>query len=199
MNLTCKKLLLFLCVVMAFFCFGVEAFAEEGPGPGRRIWDNILLLVNFGILVFLFLKYAKKPLMDFLAGEREKIRGNLDTLNSRLNDVNSAMKTEAEKLKDIDKRIQEIREEIIRIGQNEKQMIIEQAMIKADKMVEGAKSEAGYKLVAAKRALNAEITDIAVSIVEKKLIKEISPDDNDELINQFVLSLDTSKHFFESE
>ena len=66
-----------LCVMMFLLFFCPNSFAEEEITSGRRLWDNIMLWVNFGILAFFFMKYAKKPLLTFLSGERLKVEDNI--------------------------------------------------------------------------------------------------------------------------
>lgn len=188
-----KKSLLVLCAVSCIFFLGTQAFAAEELSHGRKIWDNILLWLNFGILVFLFIKYAKKPLMDYLRREATKISEKLDELRSRHDHVESIMKGEADRLANIDKRILELREIIIEIAQKEKEAIIEQAKINADQMIEKAKSEAAVRLAAAKKALNDEVAEIAISMVQENLKKGISPEDNERLVDQFILDLSNNE------
>ena len=38
---------------------GTDAYAAQKISAGRKIWDTVMLFINFGILVFLFIRYAK--------------------------------------------------------------------------------------------------------------------------------------------
>ena len=193
-NITAFFLFLGICVL----CFWADAFAVEEISHGRKLWNNILLWFNFGILVFLFIKYAKKPLMDYLLGERRKIKEKLDTLDSKFQAANSTMNAEAEKLKNIDTQLNEMREGILQIGQEEKEKIIAKANITAEQMIEKAKAESEYRLIAAKKALSNEIVDISVSVAKERLLKGISNEDNDKAINHFIETLSDSKKYFAS-
>ncbi len=196
MSLISKKTV-FLCIVICFICLCGDVFAdEEGISQGRKIWDNILLFFNFAILVVLFIKFARKPLMNFLFGERKKIKEKLDSLNSKLQTAKSTIDAENEKFKNIDKYLNEMRESILQIGKEEKEKIIAEAHITAEQMLENAKMESEYRLIAAKKALNNEIADIAVSVAEERLIKAISNEDNDKVINNFIESLSENKKYF---
>ncbi|NQT56620.1 MAG: ATP synthase F0 subunit B [Desulfobacteraceae bacterium] len=152
-----------------------------------------MLFVNFAILVFLFLKFAKKPLIGYLRGVRDKIKNELDTINGRFNDVKSTLDEEANKLKDIDQRIKEIQENAREIAKREKDKIIEDAKIAAEKMIENAKRYHNYRMALAKKALSDEMVDVAISMVEEKLTKKISEEDNEKLINKFFTDLQTLK------
>jgi len=184
-----------LYVYVFFFC--PDAFGAEKMSSGRRLWDNIMLWVNFGILVFFFLKYARKPLMDFLRGVRDKTKKDLDTIEKQLKDAESRMNAESAKIEEIEQYIEAIRQNIIEMGKKEKERIIEEAKLTADRMIEDAKAYSGYQLAKARKQLSDEMVDIAISMVKERLIKGISEQDNEKLINQFIADLDTSKQQIE--
>jgi F-type H+-transporting ATPase subunit b len=191
---TRKKYLipLTLCVGFLVILCCPDAFAAGELGPGRRLWNNIMLWVNFGILAFFFFRYAKKPLMDYLRGERQKIEENLNTTDGQLRDVKTIMDQEGEKLRRIDERLQEIRNSVTEIGRREKEMIIKQAKIAAEKMVRDAEVYANYRLAMARKALSDEMVDMAISMVEARLKTGISDEDNERIIDEFVMDLESS-------
>jgi F-type H+-transporting ATPase subunit b len=170
-----------------------EAFAEDGAGLGRKLWDNIMLWVNFGILVFFFVKYAKKPLMTYLRGVRKKIEENLASINAQMQHAKSLMAVETSKLEGIDQEIKETRERFLEMGRLEKEKIIESGRITAEKMIEDAQAYANYKLATARKEISDELVDMAISMVEDKLMKEVSQEDSDRLVVQFMTDLESSK------
>ncbi|MBW1886977.1 MAG: ATP synthase F0 subunit B [Deltaproteobacteria bacterium] len=174
-----------------------DAFAGEGISTGRKIWDNILLWINFGILVYFFLKYGKQPLKDFIHGERNKIDVTLNTADEKLNKAKSVLDEESDSLKDIDGRLQELKKSIIEMGQKEKEKAIETAKTTANQMMEDAKKESQYKLAMARKALKDEMVEIAISLVEGRLKEKISLEDDRILVNQFIDRLDTSRRYFD--
>jgi F-type H+-transporting ATPase subunit b len=173
--------------------YSPDAFAEGGVTPGRRLWDNIMLWVNFGILVFFFLKFARKPLMDFLRGARDKIKAELDTISSRLKEVEATRDAEADRLKSIDQRLKEVQQGILEMGRREKEQIIQQGKNAAEKMVVSAKAYSKYRMNLAKKDLSDQMVDIAISVAEERLRKAISEKDNENLNNLFIRHLETSK------
>ena len=188
----CMTMLVF-SISTYVFLFCPDAFAAEKLSSGRRLWDNIMLWVNFGILVFFFLKYARKPLMDFLRGVRDKIKKDLDESEKQLKDAESHMDAESAKMEEIEKHIEKIQQNIIEMGKKEKEKIIEKAKITAKRMIEDAKAYSGYQIARARKELSNEMVDIAISIVKEKLTEGISEEDNEKLINQFIVDLGTSK------
>ena len=87
-------------------------------------------------------------------------------------------------------------EECKRQYQTGKEKIIENAQQTAEQMVEDTKNKSEFKLERAKKSLGIETMDIAVSIARGKIEKEISQEDDESLINQFLSGLDTVKGNF---
>ncbi|MCJ7593295.1 MAG: ATP synthase F0 subunit B, partial [Desulfobacterales bacterium] len=146
-----------------------DVFAEGGPSPGRKLWDSVMLWVNFGILIFVFLKFARKPLMAYLGGVRKKIEENLNTVNEESRGAKSLLSSESDKLAGIDQQLKEIRESIIEIAKAEKESLIESGKMTGEKMIENARAYASHRLASAKKAVSDELVDMAISMAEEKL------------------------------
>ena len=170
-----------------------DAFAEGGASPGRTLWNNIMLWVNFGILVFFFVRYARKPLMAYLRSVRKKIEENLSGIKEEITGANSLYASESAKLKGIDQDLKAIRERILDIAGEERDWIVESGRIAAERMIENAKSYANHRLAMARNAIADELVDEAISLAEEKLRKGLSEDDNQRLIARFIKDLETSE------
>ena len=179
--------------VFWFFAPYAEVLAADELSLGRKLWDNILLFVNFGILVFLFLKYGRKPLMDYLRGVGKDVESGLNKVEARLNHATSLRDAELDKLKNIQAQIDKIRADILELGRYEKEKHIEEGKIAAENMIEQAKNYAQRRIQEARKVLADEMIDRAFSTVEKAFVKEFSPKDNDNVVNQFLNDLKTTK------
>ena len=51
----------------------LKASDKQEASKSRQIWDIIWRFINFFILVFVLVKYARKPLMGFLHGHSQEI------------------------------------------------------------------------------------------------------------------------------
>jgi len=197
LNLKINKIILAEIVLLLgvcwFFAPDAEVFAADELSSGRRLWDNILLFANFGILVFFFIKYARKPLMDYLRGTRNDVESGLNKVEARLNHATSLRDAELDKLKNIQAEIDKIRANILELGRHEKEKHIEEGKIAAENMIEQAKNYAQRRIQETKKVLADEMIDRAFSTVEKVFVKEFSPKDNDNIVNQFLNDLKTTK------
>ena len=183
-----------ICFGALIFLFdGSSAFAQEAMSPGRRVWNNIMLFFNFGILVFVFVKYARKPLMDLLRNMCRKIEETLNTAGHQLREAQSRLDEEKAKLETIEGHLKTIEERILQIAETEKAAIIEHGRLSAERMIENAGSYATYRLSVAQKALSDELVDMAVSIARKRLAGGVSAQDDERLVEDFLAGLETSK------
>ena len=181
-----------ICIVGIVFLFWLNPFSPTG----RIIWDNVMLLVNFGILVFLFIKFARKPLMNFIHGESKKISKGITEVEEQVREARSLMDSEASKLGGMDERVKQIHEQIIEIGKREKDKIIEKAKVAAQQMIEDAEKKAQYGLETAKARFSEDMLDMAISMAVDILKKGVTPEDNEIIIDQFSEGLNSKKGHF---
>jgi F-type H+-transporting ATPase subunit b len=185
-------LLLLVCLAVGLL-FYVDVFSLEKESTGRKLWDNFMLFVNFGILVFLFIKYAKTPMMNFLRSERDSVEEELNKLTEEKQEIQSQRDAEADQIKDIDRIVEEIRSHILEMGKKEKEKIIQQGKALADKIIQDAKTYSENRIVAARQELSEEMVDMALSMARERLSKGMTDKDNDNLVNQFITNLQATK------
>jgi len=193
LNRCYRNMLFFALIGIGILAAGTYAQAADEVSSGRRLWDNIMLWVNFGILVFLFIRYAKEPLMKFLRGQKEKVELELNNFNEQLEEKTALFEAEALKLKNIDARIDEIQTRLTQLGERERAEIIEQAQAEAQRIIEKAELAANSAVTSAKKTLNAELADIAIEIVKERLHKGLSPADQENLVDQFLTGLSANR------
>ena len=186
------NLLSFASLTFVLF-FAFDTSASEGVSGGRTISHTIMLFVNFGIFAFLFFKYAKKPLMNFLRSERESVENQINELTDKQQGIQSQRDAEAEQLKDIDRIIEELRNSILEMGEREKEKIIQQGKSLAEKMIRDAEAYSENRIIAARQELSEEMVDMALSMTKEKLLKNMTDKDNDNLVGQFITNLQTTK------
>ncbi|MCF8062146.1 MAG: ATP synthase F0 subunit B [Deltaproteobacteria bacterium] len=163
-----------------------DALAAEEISGGRKLYDTIMMWVNFGILVFFFMKYGKPALMNFLTGERNRIQKTLHEIEKDVNLSKMRMEEESKKLENIDDYIQQIRADILEMGRMEKERIVQDARQSAEQMIENAGKEFAVKLEGATRTLNDGLVDQAVEQAGEKLRKAFSDQDNEKQITGFI-------------
>lgn len=180
-------ILIVIYAIAGIIVFNIDKEATEA----RKLYETIMLFVNFLILVFFFIKYAKNPLMNLLHGEQKKIAERIENLEDQLKDAKSLMEKEAANLEKMDDRLKEIKSNILEIGKRERENIIENAKITAKQMIDDAEKEAEFNIIAARDRFGHDMLDKAVSIAVDRLIKGISLEDNEKVVDKFASNLST--------
>lgn len=184
--------------IMVLFCFciittalvleisGGFALAEESTGSWRSTYDHILLWVNFSIIVFLIIKYAKTPLMNFLRGEKEDIAKKIEKIETEKNSINARLKEAENKIKDSKDHIKILKEKIIRKGKKGKQDIIEDAHQQSISMIENSKQKIENLIQQKKNSFRIEMIDTAFDMANKKIPLIINEKDNKKLLETYL-------------
>ena len=73
------KTTLTILLVLALCLAPALALAQDEAGPStlRQVWDTVWRILNFAILAFVIVKYARKPLMKFLKGHGQDVSERL--------------------------------------------------------------------------------------------------------------------------
>jgi F-type H+-transporting ATPase subunit b len=170
------------CVVL----IAVPCFAAEGGGIDRPTWNMIMRLVNFGILAFVIYKYGKDPLVKFLAGKRASVVLSLEELEKEKEYLNQQEEEQSALMAGIDEKIGSIKEYYHRLGQDEKQKIMERATISRDHMLEDAKLRADRELEKAKERFRAEVVGMALELAESRIRQNITVADERKLVREYI-------------
>lgn len=164
------------------------AAAAEGGEGWRQTYDLVMKWLNFGILVFLFLKFARKPLVDFLTIRGEELARDVKRLED---DKKASVAKSKETLETIQKgeaHIATIKERIVLQGEREKEKIIVEAREQGNFMLDEARKRIGNQIEQAKRTFQMELIDTAVELATERLPQEITDADHAKLLERYLAS-----------
>ena len=178
----------FICLVLLIHMTGSTAFCGE-DGDWRPTYDLLMKWINFGILVFVIVKFGKKPLMGFLRSQKEVVADEMGGLEKRKAEVVKEIKKTEDILEASDVHFSELKDKIIKQGTRKKQEIIESARQQSSIMMEMAKKRIANQIVQAKRDFKSELVNNAIDMAGKRLPDEITDKDNDLFINDYITSL----------
>jgi len=183
-----------LCNIFASFLFihmmSSSAFAS---GPSwRPIYDEVMLWINFFILVFVLVKYGKKPLTNFLQGRKDEVADEIHLLQKQKNAIEAKIKKTQSMIKDSSVRFDQIKSRIMEDGERAKQKIIEDAKAQSKNIIEVEKLKADNQITQAKDMFISELVDKASALALKKLPSEINDSDHNKLLNVFLSNISES-------
>ena len=187
MKITFKISWLLIPIAAVLHFSGYEALAADGANHWRHTYDLVMMWVNFLILAFLLVKFGRKPLMGFLHGRREELAQEIERIEAERKEADAKVADALKQLGESEIRLERIKGRIIKEGEKKKQTIIENAQQESKILLEEAQRKIGNLFVDAKKKYRDEMIDKAMEIVFEKLPLEITDQDNQRLLKQFLM------------
>ena len=189
------RIAVFCCwVLLGWVCLhladGTAAYAA-GDGSWRPVYDLIMRWVNFLILVFLIVKFARRPLIDFLQGRKEEVALEIDRIEVEKAAAAKKVADNRELSTQHDTRLVNLRERIISQGKREKKRLIEEARQQSQVMLGEARRKAEARFLMARNAFRMELIDQAVAVASRTLPEIVSDEDNQQLVDVFLAGTTT--------
>jgi F-type H+-transporting ATPase subunit b len=163
--------------------------ASASSGGWRPVYDEVMLWVNFFILAFIIVKYGRKPLMNFLNGQKDEIADQIHRLQKEKNALEAKIKKATAMIEDSSIRFEEIKTRIIADGERTKQEIIENAKAQSKNIIEAEKLKASTQIVQAKTRFISELVDQASALALSKLPTEVTAADQEKLQQLFISNI----------
>ncbi len=175
-------------LVIGIHLLGTEASAADNPDNWRPVFDLVMRWLNFGIIVFIIVKYARRPIRDFLLSRREEVAREIERIAEKKEEAEKKIQAANRMLNESEMRFAKIKERILREGEKNRQKIIEDAQRESKILLESTTKKIETQLIDAKRAFKSELVDTAISLAMKRLPDEITTEDNQKFTNQFLAS-----------
>lgn len=153
------------------------SFNYKGKGSQWASAPFLFTLINFALLVYLLVRFTRKPLGGYLAERYEKIKTDLDEA-ARLREEAAKKLAEVDgRLANLDKEIGELKAAVADDAELERQHIIENAEKEAEALVSATERTLQVELERAKRQLEVSAIQAALQAAEKLLKKEVGEQD----------------------
>lgn len=152
---------------------------------GNAIW----YLVIFAILMLLVKHYAWGPVSDMMEKRRQKIIDDLDSAASDRKKAETLANEREATLKDSRQEATKILSDAKENAQKTSSEIVANANTDAASIRKKAEEDAKKAKTEALDAARDQVADISVAIAEKIIAKNLSAEDQKDLVNQFIKGL----------
>ncbi|WP_425464028.1 F0F1 ATP synthase subunit B [Oceanobacillus piezotolerans] len=153
---------------------------------GFRLGDMLIQLATFLILLILLKKYAWGPLMNMMQKREEYVAGEIDAAEKSRKEAETAAKEAQAQLLQVKQEAQKMIEDAKNAGVKQEQDIIETARKEAERIKLQAQAEIQNEKELAIQALQSQVASLSVLIASKVIEKEISEQDQEKLINEYI-------------
>ncbi len=182
-----RAAIFFLPLFMALI--GFDAWASEDGGHGGESWLSssfIFKVANFVILIAVLYWLLAKQAKAFFTNRKESIKQALEEAKNNKEEAERRYKEFSGKLAGLEEKAKEIAKDLREEGEKEKENIINEAREVAKKILEQAEITASHEIKKAIQELREEATNLIVSLAEETIKKEISGEDQEQLIKDYV-------------
>ncbi|SFM16374.1 ATP synthase F0 subcomplex B subunit [Gracilibacillus orientalis] len=153
---------------------------------GLQGGNMLFAIVSFLALLWLLRKYAWGPLLNKMEERENHIANEIDTAEKNRTDAEKASHEANEQLKATRQEAQQIIEDAKKAGQQQEKAIIEAANEASVRIKKSAEEDIAREKEKAVEALQAQVASLSVQIATKVIEKEISVEDQEQLISEYM-------------
>ncbi len=182
-------------VCALLFSLAAPVFAEEAGGAhgGGSLMDWVWKLLNFGVLVFILVKFLHKPLREHLRQRRDLIEKSIKEAQEAKELARKALSEVEERLRLKDREVEEIISSARASGEREKARLIEEGEKMKAKILEQAKTNIEYEVKRAKDVIKAEAVEAAMQMAEEKIKARMTKEEQERLLQESLALLEGKK------
>ncbi|QCI15711.1 F0F1 ATP synthase subunit B [Buchnera aphidicola] len=151
--------------------------------------------ISFFLFVWFCMKYIWPPIICAIENRQKEIKESLINAKQAQDKLHIIEKTIDEQLKKAKQKASNILNE----AHSQKLLILEEAkknaLLESKKIIMHAQSEINIEMIHARKKLFKEILDLSLAIAEKVIKKNISKNENKELVEQLIISLSKEKNY----
>ncbi|MEE4261570.1 MAG: hypothetical protein V2I56_02700 [Desulfobacteraceae bacterium] len=163
-----------------------EVLAAENPGDWRPTFDLAMRWFNFLLLAFLLIKFSRAPIKKFLAGKKQDIADEIDSLEAEKEEILGQIASSKIQIENSQSRLSALKKRIIAQGEKNRLRIMEEAEQESKMMLRGAQQKIASRITEARQVLKSELIDAAFDMAIKKLPEKITAEDDQKLIDAFM-------------
>ncbi|MEK3888506.1 F0F1 ATP synthase subunit B [Bacillus sp. FSL K6-3431] len=163
------------------FVLGVTESTQKFNGG-----DILYTVAAFAVLLFILKKVAWGPLMGIMIKREEYIANEISAAEKSRIESNQFLEEQKALLKEARIEAQAMIENSKEHGEVQREEIIQVARQEADRLKESARLEINEQKEQAIVALREQVASLSVLIASKVIEKELSEDDQQKLINEYI-------------
>jgi len=147
------------------------------------------MLLNSAILYWLLIRFAKKPVADFLKSRKTTILRGMEEAGQMKKEAEARLAEYEQKLANVDQEIERVRQDMRSAGQSERKRILAEAKEKRTRMERDAQTLIGQELKAARDNLLSEMSRAALRSAESTLRTKVTLGDQSRLAEEYLTGI----------
>ena len=175
-----------LAALIISCCWVANAWAADGFEFTRETYDLMMKWVNFIILAALIIKYARRPIANFLKEKKDEVAAAIKKLEAQKKSMQEKLQENQRQLTASEDRLVSIKNKIVAEGENRKAQIIADAHNESRIMLQTAQFRIDHQIREMHSRLKSELIDSATQMALTKLPGIITDADHERLVHQWM-------------
>lgn len=163
----------------------------DGHGGGWAATDTYRVM-NFGVLAIALFFLLRKPVAQFLGGRIQDIREQLEQLEARKAEAEKKLSEYNTRLAALQGETEKILKQYKEQGEALREKILKEAEAGAAKLEEQALRTIEHEMKQARLRLEQEVFEKAIAKAEEKLVRHITDQDQDRLVQEYLTKVVTN-------
>lgn len=163
-----------------------QAFAAEGETHAPSTMEIVFVLLNFAVFVFLIVKFGGPSIQAYYKNRRASIADAIEESRALRERAEQKLQEYSSKLDAFDREREQLLAEFRQFGAQEKERIIAEAEVQADRIREDAKIQAAQDARRARVALEGQLVDRAIDTATVEIQRRLNPLMQDRLIDRSI-------------
>jgi F-type H+-transporting ATPase subunit b len=171
--------------------------AEHGAAAGEHGGEHHgidpgtlgLQVLNFGVLLFLLIKFGGGAINKSLRARHEQLKADLDEANRLREAAEARFKLQEKRLANLEQELEAMRQAILKEAEYEKTRIIAAAEEKSKRVQDDTRFQLEQQVKEAELRFRAEVAQAALKIADELLRRSVNTADEQRLIQSFVAEL----------
>ena len=147
------------------------------------------MLLNTGILFYLLVRFAKKPINDALKARKANLLRGMEEAGKMKAEAEASLADYKHKLATVDQEIERVRGDMRSAGENERKRILAEAKEKRTRMERDAQTLIGQELKAAREGLLSEMVRSAMRSAESTLRSKVTAADQSRIAEEYLAGI----------
>ncbi|RBW68723.1 F0F1 ATP synthase subunit B [Bacillus taeanensis] len=148
--------------------------------------DILYQLVLFLVLLALLRKFAWGPLMGIMKQREQHISSEIETAEKNRKEAATYLEQQRDELKKAREEAQGIIESAKKLGESQREEIIEASRKEAERIKQDALAQIEREKDAAVSALREQVSSLSIMIASKVIEKELNEGEQEKLINEYL-------------
>lgn len=151
--------------------------------------DWAFKIFNFAVLVAILVKFASKPLINFLRSRSTGVQSKLDEADKLFKEAEVLKNEYQERLSKLDGEIEAFKKTVQEDTEKEKNKILAEATEFANRIKEQANITYQQELREMKSKIKEEIAKLTMARAEKLIVEKYNSKDHEQIVDEFIEKL----------